>query len=97
MTINPKRLVVKVAVITGGNSGMGLATAKRFVEEGAQVVITGRRAKELAEAAKFIGRNVTTVTGDVSNLKDLNRLFAHVKEKNMGISIFSLPTPVAAR
>jgi NAD(P)-dependent dehydrogenase (short-subunit alcohol dehydrogenase family) len=53
----------KVAVITGGNSGIGLATAKRFVEEGAYVVITGRREKELKEAAALIGRNVTTVVG----------------------------------
>jgi NAD(P)-dependent dehydrogenase (short-subunit alcohol dehydrogenase family) len=72
----------KVAVITGGNSGMGLATAKRFVEEGAHVVITGRREEELAEAAAFIGRNVTTVAGDVSNVEDLDRLYAVVKEKH---------------
>ena len=58
----------KVAVITGGNSGIGLATAKRFVEEGAHVVITGRREKELKEAAAFIGRNVTTVAGDITRL-----------------------------
>ena len=56
----------KVAVITGGNSGIGLATARRFVEEGAYVVITGRREKELKEAAALIGRNVTTVVGDVT-------------------------------
>src|SRR3954463_1416141 len=84
---NNLRLAGKVAVITGGNSGMGLATAKRFVEEGAHVVITGRREKELAEAAAFIGRNVTTVAGDVSNLKDLDRLYAVVKEKHGHIDI----------
>src|SRR4029077_14127245 len=56
----------KVAVITGGSSGIGLATAKRFVEEGALVVITSRREKELKEAAALIGKHVTTVTGDVT-------------------------------
>src|SRR5216117_822971 len=60
-----QELAGKIAVITGGNSGIGLATAKRFVEEGAHVVISGRRDKELKEAAAFIGRNVTTVAGDV--------------------------------
>ena len=65
-----KTLEGKIAVITGGSSGIGLATAKRFVEEGAHVVITGRREKELKEAAAFIKRNVTTVVGDVSRLED---------------------------
>lgn len=77
-----RKLVGKIAVITGGNSGIGLATAKRFVEEGAHVVITGRREKELAEAAAFIGKNVTAVAGDVSKLEDLDRLYAVVKEKH---------------
>jgi NAD(P)-dependent dehydrogenase (short-subunit alcohol dehydrogenase family) len=81
------KLTGKVAVITGGNSGIGLATAKRFVEEGAHVVITGRREKELKEAAAFIGRNVTTVAGDVSNLDDLDRLYAVVKEKHGHIDV----------
>jgi NAD(P)-dependent dehydrogenase (short-subunit alcohol dehydrogenase family) len=72
----------RVAVITGGNSGIGFATAKRFVEEGAHVVITGRREKELKEAAALIGRNVTTVTGDITRLEDLDRLYAVVKEKH---------------
>jgi NAD(P)-dependent dehydrogenase (short-subunit alcohol dehydrogenase family) len=76
------KLEGKVAVITGGNSGIGLATAKRFVEEGAHVVITSRREKELKEAAAFIGRNVTTVTGDITRLEDLDRLYAVVKEKH---------------
>lgn len=84
---NGQKLTGKIAVITGGNSGMGLATAKRFVEEGAHVVITGRREKDLAEAAAFIGRNVTTVAGDVSNLEDLDRLYAVVKEKHGHIDI----------
>jgi NAD(P)-dependent dehydrogenase (short-subunit alcohol dehydrogenase family) len=81
------KLQGKIAVITGGNSGIGLATAKRFVEDGAHVVITGRREKELKEAAALIGRNVTTVTGDVSRLEDLDQLFAHVKEKHGHIDV----------
>jgi NAD(P)-dependent dehydrogenase (short-subunit alcohol dehydrogenase family) len=79
---NGQKLAGKIAVITGANSGIGLATAKRFVEEGAHVVITGRREKELKDAAAFIGRNVTTVAGDVSRLEDLDRLYAVVKEKH---------------
>jgi NAD(P)-dependent dehydrogenase (short-subunit alcohol dehydrogenase family) len=81
------KLEGKVAVITGGNSGIGLATAKRFVEEGAHVVISGRREKELKEAAAFIGRNVTTVTGDITRLQDLDRLYAVVKEKHGRIDV----------
>jgi NAD(P)-dependent dehydrogenase (short-subunit alcohol dehydrogenase family) len=76
-----KKLEGKIAVITGGNSGMGLATAKRFVEEGAYVFVTGRRQKELDEAVKVIGENVTAVQGDVANLADLERLFETVKIK----------------
>lgn len=68
----------KVAVITGGSSGIGLATAKRFVEEGAYVYITGRRQSELDKAKAVIGRNVTTVEGDVANLADLDRLYQTV-------------------
>ena len=74
------KLEGKVAVITGGSSGIGLATAKRFVEEGAHVVITSRREKELKEAAALIGKYVTTVTGDVTRLGDLDRLYAVVKD-----------------
>ncbi len=81
------RLEGKVAVITGGNSGIGLATAKRFVDEGAHVVITGRREKELNDAAALIGKNVTTVTGDVTRLADLDRLYGVVKEKHGHIDI----------
>lgn len=77
----------KIAVITGGSSGIGLGTAKRFVEEGAHVVIFGRREKTLQEAAAEIGRNVTTVTGDVSRLEDLDRLYATVKEKHGHVDI----------
>jgi NAD(P)-dependent dehydrogenase (short-subunit alcohol dehydrogenase family) len=84
---NEQKLAGKIAVITGGNSGIGLATARRFVEEGAHVVITGRREKELKEAAALIGRNVTTVAGDISRLEDLDRLFAVVKEKHGHIDV----------
>ena len=76
-----KKLEGKVAVITGGNSGIGLATARRFVAEGAHVYITGRRQAELDEAVKHIGKNVTGVRGDVSNLADLDQLFAAVKQQ----------------
>src|SRR5262245_66688425 len=75
-----KKLEGKVAVITGGNSGIGLATARRFVAEGAHVFITGRRQAELDEAVTQIGRNVTGVQGDVAHLADLDRLFATVKQ-----------------
>src|SRR6266849_6562606 len=81
------RLSGKVAVITGANSGIGLATAKRFVEEGAHVVITGRRKKELDEAAEQIGKNVTAIQGDVSRSEDLDRLYAEVKAKHGQIDI----------
>jgi NAD(P)-dependent dehydrogenase (short-subunit alcohol dehydrogenase family) len=70
----------KVAVVTGANSGIGLATAKRFVDEGAYVFITGRRAAELDTAAQQIGRNVTAVAGDVAKLADLDTLYATVKQ-----------------
>ena len=75
------KLEGKSALITGGNSGIGLATAKQFVHEGAYVFITGRRAPELAAAVKEIGSNVTAVQGDVSNLGDLDRLFAHIQRE----------------
>jgi NAD(P)-dependent dehydrogenase (short-subunit alcohol dehydrogenase family) len=81
------KLAGKVAVITGGNSGMGLATAQRFVAEGAHVFITGRRQAELDAAVKLVGKNVTGVQGDVSNLADLDRLYARVKEKAGHIDI----------
>src|SRR3989440_4991548 len=75
------KLEAKIALVTGGSSGIGLATAKRFVNEGAYVFITGRREAELARAVKEIGRNVTAVQGDVSNLDDLDRLFAQIKRE----------------
>src|ERR1700758_3995970 len=77
----------KIALITGGNSGIGLATAKRFVSEGAYVFITGRRQKELDTAVKEIGKNVTAVQGDVSKLADLDRLFAQIKEEKGKLDI----------
>ena len=73
------RLTGKTAVITGGNSGIGLATAKRFVSEGAYVFITGRRQDELDNAVATLGSAVTGVQGDISNLDDLDRLFATVQ------------------
>lgn len=82
-----KKLEGKVAVVTGGNSGIGLATAKRLAEEGAKVVITSRREKELKEAVALIGNNVTAVAGDVTRLEDLDRLYAFVKEKHGHIDI----------
>ena len=73
------KLEGKIALITGGNSGIGLATAIQFVAEGAYVFITGRRDPELAAAVENIGQNVTAIRGDVSNLDDLDRLFAQIK------------------
>ena len=82
-----KKLEGKVAVITGGSTGIGLATAKRFVAEGAYVFITGRRQAELDAAVKEIGGNVTAVQGDVAKLADLDRLYETVKAKKGYINI----------
>ncbi|HEX5976814.1 MAG TPA: glucose 1-dehydrogenase [Nitrososphaeraceae archaeon] len=82
-----KKLEGKVAVITGGNSGIGLATAQRFVSDGAYVFINGRRQSELNAAVKQIEKDVTAVQGDVSNLADLDRLYATVKEQKGRIDI----------
>jgi NAD(P)-dependent dehydrogenase (short-subunit alcohol dehydrogenase family) len=81
------RLEGKIALITGGTSGIGLATAKQFVNEGAYVFVTGRRDSELAAAVKEIGRNITGVQGDVSNLVDLDRLFARIKREKGKLDI----------
>jgi NAD(P)-dependent dehydrogenase (short-subunit alcohol dehydrogenase family) len=81
------KLEGKIALVTGGNGGIGLATAKRFVTEGAYVFITGRRTEELAAAVKEIGKNVTGVQGDVSKLADLDRLFAQIKREKGKLDI----------
>ncbi len=90
------KLEGKIALITGANSGIGLATAKQFVNEGAYVFITGRRDSELAAAVKEIGRNVTGIQGDVSNLGDLDRLFAQIKREKGKLDIVFANAGVAA-
>src|ERR1700691_2614393 len=89
------KLEGKVAVVTGANSGIGLATAKRFVEEGAYVFITGRRQSELDAAVKEIGKNVTGVQGDVAKLSDLDKLYDAVKGKTGRIDILFANAGVA--
>src|SRR6202166_3129484 len=81
------RLAGRIALVSGASSGIGLATAKEFVKEGAYVFITGRGDSELAAAATEIGRNVTGVRGDVSNLGDLDRLFAQIKQEKGRLDI----------
>ena len=81
------KLAGKVVVITGGSSGIGLATAKRFVEEGAYVFISGRRPSELEKAKAAIGRNVTTLQGDVASLEDLDRLYKTVRAEKGSVDI----------
>ena len=85
----------KIALITGGNSGIGLATAKRFVEEGAEVFITGRRDAELAAAVKEIGPGATGVRGDVSSLSDLDRLYAVIQRDTGRLDILFANAGVA--
>jgi NAD(P)-dependent dehydrogenase (short-subunit alcohol dehydrogenase family) len=85
----------KVAVVTGGTSGIGLATAKRFAEEGAYVFITGRRQSELDAAVKLIGNHVTGVQGDVSNLADLDRLYETIQQQQDHIDILFANAGVA--
>src|SRR6185295_14090709 len=82
-----KKLDDKIAVITGATSGMALATAKLFVAEGAYVFITGRRQKQLDDAVRAIGRNVTGVQGDAANLADLDRLYATVAREKGRIDV----------
>jgi len=85
----------KIALVTGGNSGIGLATAKAFVGEGAYVFITGRREPELAAAVKEIGNNVTAVRGDVSGLADLDRLFAQIQREKGRLDVLFANAGVA--
>src|ERR1700681_3733284 len=82
-----KKLEGKIAVITGGTEGIGLATAKRFVEEGAYVFITGRRQNQLDEAVKAVGANVSGVQGDIAQLADLDRLYETVARVRRRIDI----------
>jgi NAD(P)-dependent dehydrogenase (short-subunit alcohol dehydrogenase family) len=82
-----QKLAGKVAVVTGGNAGIGLATARRFAAEGAHVFITGRRQGELDAAVKQIDGSVTAVQGDVAKLADLDRLYAEVKRQKGRIDI----------
>ena len=91
------RLEGKIAVITGANSGIGLASAKRFVAEGAHVYITGRRPQELDEAIKAIGAGATAIQGDVSNLEDLDRLFANVRSDHGHMDILFANAGLGAR
>jgi NAD(P)-dependent dehydrogenase (short-subunit alcohol dehydrogenase family) len=85
--MNANKLDGKVALITGATSGLGLATAKLFVAEGAYVFITGRRQQELEEAVRKVGRNVTGIQGDIANLADLDRLYGQVKKEKGHIDI----------
>ena len=89
------KLEGKIALITGGNSGIGLATAKQFVNEGAYVFITGRRDSELTSAVKKIGKNVTGIQGDVSNMADLDRLFARIKQEKGRLDVIFANAGVA--
>lgn len=82
-----RKLEGKIAVVTGGSAGIGLATAKRFAEEGAHVFITGRRQSELDKAVKEIGANATAVQADAANLGDLTRLFETVKASKGRIDV----------
>jgi NAD(P)-dependent dehydrogenase (short-subunit alcohol dehydrogenase family) len=77
----------RTALVTGGSTGIGLATAARFVAEGAEVVITGRRQGELDKAVDELGEHVTAVRGDVSDLDDLDRLYAVVRERGAGLDV----------
>lgn len=82
-----KKLEGKIALVTGGNSGIGLATAKRFVAEGAFVYITGRRKENLDAAVKEIGSNVVGIQGDVSKLDDLDRIYAQIKQEKGRVDV----------
>jgi NAD(P)-dependent dehydrogenase (short-subunit alcohol dehydrogenase family) len=81
------KLAGKVALVTGGNGGLGLAAAKRFVAEGATVYITGRRQQELDSAVREIGAGVVGIQGDIANLADLDRMFATIRERSGRLDI----------
>jgi NAD(P)-dependent dehydrogenase (short-subunit alcohol dehydrogenase family) len=83
------KLVNKVALVTGGSAGIGLSIAKRFVEEGARVFITGRRPAELDKAITSIGGSVSAIQGDISNLADLDRIFAHIQAQAGRIDVLA--------
>ena len=82
-----KKLEGKIALITGGSAGIGLATAKQFVEEGAYVYIVGRRKPELEAAVASVGANVTAIQGDVTNLADLDRIYAQISKEKGRVDI----------
>jgi NAD(P)-dependent dehydrogenase (short-subunit alcohol dehydrogenase family) len=90
-----KRLEGKVAVVTGGNSGIGLATAKRFQDEGAKVAISGRSKKTLDEAVKSIGNGILAVQADVANFDDTDKLYAEVSKKFGKIDVLFVNAGVA--
>src|SRR5580698_1165288 len=92
---NMKRLEGKVAVVTGGNSGIGLASAKRLQDEGARVAISGRSQKTLEEAAEILGKDVLTVQADVSKLADADKLFNAVAQKFGKIDVLFVNAGVA--
>lgn len=89
------KLAGKIALVTGGSTGIGLATAAEFVKEGAHVYITGRREAELSAATKQLGDNVTAVQGDVANLADLDRLFKQIKDETGRLDILFANAGVA--
>jgi NAD(P)-dependent dehydrogenase (short-subunit alcohol dehydrogenase family) len=95
MEVVMKRLEGKVAVVTGGNSGIGLATAKRFQEEGAKVAISGRNRKTLDEAVKSIGNGIVALQADVSKLEDIDKLYAEVSTKLGKIDVLFVNAGVA--
>jgi NAD(P)-dependent dehydrogenase (short-subunit alcohol dehydrogenase family) len=95
MEADMKRLEGKVAVVTGGNSGIGLATAKRLQEEGARVAISGRSRKTLDEAVKTIGNGVVAVQSDVAKLTDVDKLFGEVSQKLGKIDVLFVNAGVA--
>jgi NAD(P)-dependent dehydrogenase (short-subunit alcohol dehydrogenase family) len=94
---NMGRLTGKIAVITGGNSGIGLATARRFVSEGAYVFISGRRQDELNKALAILGSGVTGVQGDISHLDDIERLFATVQAEKGHVDVLFANAGIGGR